>query len=369
MMLRQLTAKSYLLALSLFGLLLFALFGFNLLLRGDAVEEIILQEKQQAAKAELRRAVTTVIDDAQQILEELAQWDEIHQQLGDPTHYVYWREMRLHKSQQFPAYLRGMELYSRERKVLVELPYQSFPATLPGRRLTLTSREGREYLVAYGPIPDRNGGADVSGYLGIQIDFAQAIRQLNRFVEIDPKSLDLRFVRDGPVDVGSLVSNIDYALVEEPTASRLGSILVSSLRDFFLLFATMLVVFYFTVSLLFVRPLAQLERYIDRLRHGGREGPVLSVKSLPAVAELVTVRDSLDEYQRELDMARTRLDDQNIELWDLAHEDSLTGVKNRLAFDEDWKELIALARDKRIDISLMLLDCDFFKAINDTYGH
>ncbi|WP_260855396.1 GGDEF domain-containing protein [Mesorhizobium amorphae] len=55
---------------------------------------------------------------------------------------------------------------------------------------------------------------------------------------------------------------------------------------------------------------------------------------------------------------------------DLRHEravDPLTGVLNRRGFDERAHELLADARNW--PISLILVDIDHFKTINDTFGH
>lgn len=49
--------------------------------------------------------------------------------------------------------------------------------------------------------------------------------------------------------------------------------------------------------------------------------------------------------------------------------DSLTGVKNRSAFDENFSRDIEFNRRKKSDLSLLVLDIDFFKGINDQYGH
>ncbi len=49
--------------------------------------------------------------------------------------------------------------------------------------------------------------------------------------------------------------------------------------------------------------------------------------------------------------------------------DGLTGVYNREAFDEVLADLIERSRVMNTSFSLLLLDLDDFKKINDTYGH
>jgi len=53
----------------------------------------------------------------------------------------------------------------------------------------------------------------------------------------------------------------------------------------------------------------------------------------------------------------------------MAYTDSLTGLPNRRMFTEKFKSLIALKRRQEGYFSLMLMDFDDFKIINDTYGH
>lgn len=54
---------------------------------------------------------------------------------------------------------------------------------------------------------------------------------------------------------------------------------------------------------------------------------------------------------------------------DLAMVDELTGLKNRRAFFDDAEPAIAAARRRKQPIAVALLDLDFFKDVNDTYGH
>ncbi|MDH5424748.1 MAG: GGDEF domain-containing protein [Gammaproteobacteria bacterium] len=49
--------------------------------------------------------------------------------------------------------------------------------------------------------------------------------------------------------------------------------------------------------------------------------------------------------------------------------DALTGLHNRAAYDRDIERELSLAERHKLPLSLMLLDIDFFKKVNDVYGH
>lgn len=71
----------------------------------------------------------------------------------------------------------------------------------------------------------------------------------------------------------------------------------------------------------------------------------------------------------ELEQIGAELEEANQKLAELASIDSLTGLKNRRVFDEilanEWKRSLREARP----ISLLMLDIDHFKALNDELGH
>lgn len=53
----------------------------------------------------------------------------------------------------------------------------------------------------------------------------------------------------------------------------------------------------------------------------------------------------------------------------LAVTDDLTGLYNRRYFDRHLALLLQKAQQQQRDLSLMLIDLDFFKSVNDTHGH
>ncbi|HKO00457.1 MAG TPA: diguanylate cyclase, partial [Thermoanaerobaculia bacterium] len=59
----------------------------------------------------------------------------------------------------------------------------------------------------------------------------------------------------------------------------------------------------------------------------------------------------------------------NVRLRALSYIDGLTGVANRRRFDEALEEACASAREDGEPLSLVLIDLDHFKKLNDSQGH
>ena len=57
------------------------------------------------------------------------------------------------------------------------------------------------------------------------------------------------------------------------------------------------------------------------------------------------------------------------ELYTLAHYDNLTNIPNRHLFNIEFDEAISRAKRKKSVFTLLFIDLDNFKQINDTYGH
>ncbi len=56
-------------------------------------------------------------------------------------------------------------------------------------------------------------------------------------------------------------------------------------------------------------------------------------------------------------------------LEDEAHHDALTGICNRGHFDQQFAEQLATAERNEWPLSVLLADVDFFKSVNDSFGH
>jgi diguanylate cyclase (GGDEF)-like protein len=81
------------------------------------------------------------------------------------------------------------------------------------------------------------------------------------------------------------------------------------------------------------------------------------------------LEEDLKRKNRALEHLAEELRRANAELLRLAVTDALTGMNNRRHFMEGLRREFRRAERYRRPLSLLLLDVDHFKAINDTYGH
>jgi len=90
---------------------------------------------------------------------------------------------------------------------------------------------------------------------------------------------------------------------------------------------------------------------------------------LDAVRRLVAANQMLQERlagaEAQLAEQAKRIEEQ----WSQAHSDPLTGLANRRAFDGELSRQFALWRRTRQPFSVVLMDLDHFKQINDRFGH
>jgi diguanylate cyclase len=101
--------------------------------------------------------------------------------------------------------------------------------------------------------------------------------------------------------------------------------------------------------------------------------PILRAKSREFIEKYSSHQTKKEErrtkrvrgIKKNLDLVRKQLTDADRAM----RTDHLTGAWNRRSFDERVRQHIELFKLQQTPISLLLMDIDFFKKINDTYGH
>ena len=80
------------------------------------------------------------------------------------------------------------------------------------------------------------------------------------------------------------------------------------------------------------------------------------------MTEEIAQKQELERYQRELEQA-------NDQLRSMSVTDGLTGLRNRRAFEERLVLEFSVAKRRERALSVLLIDVDLFKQINDRWGH
>ncbi len=152
------------------------------------------------------------------------------------------------------------------------------------------------------------------------------------------------------------------------------------------------VLIYVAVSLVILTPIAKIRNMMqDIVANPDGELQIMKISGNDELADLANifnkVQTSLYMHQQKL-KAQVQIADENLtkanqELTfrsreleqmvslsqQLATTDSLTGLHNRRFLDENLSSVFAQAKRHADPLCLILLDVDFFKQINDKYGH
>ncbi len=88
--------------------------------------------------------------------------------------------------------------------------------------------------------------------------------------------------------------------------------------------------------------------------------------------EITSLEDSSSSFQKQLQQANHEIDQLKSKMALYRTEslkDPLTQIDNRRGFDKALAENITLSQADGTSLCLMIADIDFFKKVNDTYGH
>jgi diguanylate cyclase (GGDEF)-like protein len=106
------------------------------------------------------------------------------------------------------------------------------------------------------------------------------------------------------------------------------------------------------------RPITELVDFARRLERGDYEQP-----------SPVSSANELGELASALNNMRLAISAREQQIKSMAYHDDLTGLPNRALFHDRLQQSIEVARRLNHPVSVMLIDLNRFKEVNDTFGH
>lgn len=351
-------------------LVMFAIFGGLTYHEVQQVRADLAMSNATLAQQEIRRGGDHVLNYARRVTEGFAAWEEVRQQLDTPHFYAYWRSVRMRSSQVLPREVLDADVYDAAGHVLAP----SSDSTLPARLQELPAKPALEFsgeeptLILTSPVLRDDRSGQVHGHVAVRMRFLPLLR-LHSYRFVDAPSLRVVLPPGKAVEIDDLGSVIEFELRDNPMSSAVEEILTDAMVRLGAIIGVLSLLFYPLLVYLIGKPLCALTQHIDRLKEA-RGGLLMEpTDTLVPVAEVEKIRKSLNDYHEKLLDVHSSLDEKNKQLWKLAHHDALTGVMNRRAFDEYWRNVSELLGDLRFGVCLVLFDVNHFKAINDSYGH
>ena len=104
-----------------------------------------------------------------------------------------------------------------------------------------------------------------------------------------------------------------------------------------------------------------LLRQVYVLQHGANDFVSKPFKENDFLARAL----NLVQVKRKLD----KINEKNIELYNKAYTDKLTGLNNRHGFDKSSERIINKSIKNNDPVTILMIDIDYFKKINDSHGH
>lgn len=366
------STRFYFIAFLIAATLLLTFTNLSLYSEGQKIHQQALQKSQTEAKIELNKIIQYAIQHIKDEALELSEWDEIHQQFHNPLYYFFWRDQRFRETEYFKPYYDGLELYGKNKELLMrESADQSnseyLPVKIPEHSMTLSQHHDETHLNLYQTVKNRKTG-EIIGYIGLTLDLIPFLTKSHTFNKVNPNSIEFTRKITGEIPYQNLVENLDYSPVTNPVSDFLWKLIQDFILKLIVLMFIVILVISFLFNIAIYRPINLISHYLHQLKQSPYKKHNLPNKVF-MLKEFEELKNSIYQYHSNLQSAQVKLDEQNQIVWDQARRDVLTNIYNRRAFDETWNEVINLYKTDDIPVVFMLFDCDFFKALNDTYGH
>jgi diguanylate cyclase (GGDEF)-like protein len=123
------------------------------------------------------------------------------------------------------------------------------------------------------------------------------------------------------------------------------------------------------IPIIFVTAFSKDENYIFKGYETGAVDYLFKPLNPVILKSKVNIFLELDKNKKELEKSKRKIEKQNKRLKELSITDGLTGLYNHRYFQNILKREFAMVRRNNSDLSCFMIDLDYFKEVNDTFGH
>lgn len=213
-----------------------------------------------------------------------------------------------------------------------------------------------------------------------EIDFLQKNIQLRNFKDLDSKlwfDSMTKLIDDMKIFEDQLLNDITVKISQSLDAN-IKNLFLWLFYISFICIITLIIIYLFKRS-----SNSELSRFTQAMNHLATGDRSLSLPPSDKQDEMSKMYEAYDTtrrkllkgdiytqlYMRQKDIEIKKSQKQNSKLEEMAYIDPLTGALNRRKFTELSSLEIERSLRYKSNLSFLMLDIDFFKKVNDTYGH
>ncbi len=351
-------------------LLLSILAGFTLV-RVGTVNAASEDQRIEAARRELDRAVDTVVAEVKYVAHRVSRWDETRAQFENTSLYRFWRTQQLIHPDRLPTYVEALELYDENGRALAPAEDALLPAWIAGPGEFITKDRNGNFYQAVVPIaPESDTGAEpVRGLLGVRVDLDAAAKGLKHYRDLDPDSLSFSLPAGETIGPDRLRDYAVFELISPATSLDLAGALRKEIVTVFAACLLISTLGGIVTQRMLTRPMATLGASLEAPDPENLLAPLPRSDSKLRLKEVERLRTALNQYRHRVEELHSHLDSKNEQVAQLLRYDPLTGTRSRRAFDDDWASMHAVLAGHSVDVSCIMFDCDHLRAINASYNH
>lgn len=375
MRLPRLSAKVYLTVFVITMLGIYSFFHYQLYNEVQSLQSQVDAKTKTLAKKELQREILSSIDRINRNLDLITYWSDVYKQLttGHTLEFQNWYRKNLLNSRFWQQNDLQLQLYNERGQVLLSNPVADkssniLPTSIPKHPLYFDIKNNELVLVQFKPIyqPDTD---NIIGYAGLAVRFLPELHGDKHFTHIGRHTLKLNTSNTATTFTpDQLYKHLTYKVLSNPMNDYLWELI----QHFLVQIVILSLLIYFTFIILFanfiVRPLHQITSYIEQLKNNPNK-LASPLNKHYILKEFERLKDAIFHYHKQIISANIEIEEQRQIAHEQARVDALSLVMNRRAFEENWHTLTQNYPKNPRNIAFLLFDCDFFKAINDTYGH
>jgi diguanylate cyclase (GGDEF)-like protein len=123
------------------------------------------------------------------------------------------------------------------------------------------------------------------------------------------------------------------------------------------------------IPIIFVTAFSKDDSYIFKGYETGAVDYLFKPLDPVILKSKVNIFLELDRNKKELEESNRKIEKQNERLKELSITDGLTGLYNHRHFQNMLKREFAMVRRNSSDLACFMIDLDYFKDVNDTFGH